>query len=1085
MVLRLLAGMLVSAGLWAQLVTPPPYGTPGSGPGSGSGNSTICNASASATVPTCPGVPVPTSLTGLTMTLVIQTQTSGAPATLNVAGLGAKSLYYGGSATSAINVIPVGTYQAYHDGTQIQVQANSGGSPGGSTNDIQTNLGGGLFGGTAGQFTWVPSAPGIALAMTNPTQGADANNRRAASFDCTTTSATSNPNFSDENCFELSETANNGQALYGNGTNAKKTFLPFSLSMTSAASGQRILFNKRLDCYGMSDCAGESTAVTFAGGPVAGDEAQGFNVVSTLKQQGSLTLTTLSGSPARSSCNTTLTQNVTASITAQTVTVASSTGCLVNDWVVLGQEAPTGTPNESPAKITAVAAGSITAVIVGNYSSGGTVTPATVVTVSSGYQMGQDRVLVNLSGTSYSTGTVSLISGHTYTGSGTTWASNVVGGSSLVPGCVALTADTYSGSPFDGSGVQGPLKSWFQIQSVASATGLNVLSYSVAGNASYHGLGPGAGGYTILPCAKILLVSGTTLVLETNSFTWTNGDAVEQAINPYPDVTAFEYYVANYVPAGTYRAFMSLLNTGARSFTDGFLVRDSLQTGGGASTQAFGSSFTSTAKASAAFSCASATDCFRLVPSATNMVPRVHWTTLSSNDASISMDDATGIVAIHTGSPGANRLTIDQSGNTALNGATILTSTVPFPNAANTGSLIASDMGNATSYFVTPIGSHSSGGTGSCATVSTLWPVPGVVRNPTATISSAVPVNGGVRTGILMDCFTSSSVQNTPSQPGGVFIPPNSAAGGYTDLNGAFDWWHAGRYSQVNFSPAYLQGNVAFGGTAPALVSQAAEFVADSGYWTMFSSVFAGLSASTTANLSIFGNSGNASTKEIPIPYASTVQNLAVCVRATSPTADTVFTVLSAGVATGVTVTIPGGASVPACAVDVTHTASVTANSYISLQYASGASTQIAGGWFSFGLTPTSGNVNTIAWDLDANSVSTTKTFFLPGGVRSSTTEANIGLTMPFGCTTVSGLNVYVDTASGGGITATVAMRRGVGSTGAMADVISGTFTTATGVVPISGSFGPLAAGDRINLSIVTGSGSTGVLAGASAQCQP
>ncbi len=95
---------------------------PSSGPGSGSGNSTICNASASATVPTCPGVPAPTSLTGLTGTLVIQTKTSGAPTTLNIAGLGTPSLYLNGVATTAANVLPPGVYSFYYDGSVIQAQ---------------------------------------------------------------------------------------------------------------------------------------------------------------------------------------------------------------------------------------------------------------------------------------------------------------------------------------------------------------------------------------------------------------------------------------------------------------------------------------------------------------------------------------------------------------------------------------------------------------------------------------------------------------------------------------------------------------------------------------------------------------------------------------------------------------------------------------------------------------------------------------------------------------------------------------------------------------------------------------------------
>jgi len=102
-------------------------------PATGSGNSTICIATASATVPTCPGSPVPTSLTGLTGTLVIQTQTSGAPTTLNIASLGAKNIYVNGAVSSVSNILAVGTYQFYYDGTQIQVTVPGGSVFTGST----------------------------------------------------------------------------------------------------------------------------------------------------------------------------------------------------------------------------------------------------------------------------------------------------------------------------------------------------------------------------------------------------------------------------------------------------------------------------------------------------------------------------------------------------------------------------------------------------------------------------------------------------------------------------------------------------------------------------------------------------------------------------------------------------------------------------------------------------------------------------------------------------------------------------------------------------------------------------------------
>src|SRR5262249_21329352 len=155
-----------------------------------------------------------------------------------------------------------------------------------------------------------------------------------------------------------------------------------------------------------------------------------------------------------STVNTTLTQNVTFSATAQDVTVASNSGCIVGQWVVLGQALPSGTPNISAVKITGCPTGKISGIFPNNYSSGDTVTPAKIITLNGTGELGEGRFLVNLSGTTYNTGTVASISGGGFIGSGTTWANNMVGGSSTNIGCIYLSADDYSSEPFNGSGVQ-------------------------------------------------------------------------------------------------------------------------------------------------------------------------------------------------------------------------------------------------------------------------------------------------------------------------------------------------------------------------------------------------------------------------------------------------------------------------------------------------------------------------------------------------------------------------------------------------------------------------------------------------------
>src|SRR5262249_43498856 len=146
----------------------------------------------------------------------------------------------------------------------------------------------------------------------------------------------------------------------------------------------------------------------------------------------------------------TVTQAITASRTAQTVTVSATTGIAVNDWLVIQQGLPNQDNNEEAILVSAIGTGTITAVFYYNHVSGATLTAAMVLgTGGDTAYCGQDRVLVNLSGASYSTGTVSSISGGGFTGTGTSWSASMVGGSTLNIGAIALDADDCTVSPWD------------------------------------------------------------------------------------------------------------------------------------------------------------------------------------------------------------------------------------------------------------------------------------------------------------------------------------------------------------------------------------------------------------------------------------------------------------------------------------------------------------------------------------------------------------------------------------------------------------------------------------------------------------
>lgn len=395
-----------------------------------------------------------------------------------------------------------------------------------------------------------------------------------------TDSSTTNPNFSDENLIQLGLTATNGQATNGGLTTAKKTFIPLNISGNYNASGQKFGLGITINAYGMSDAAAYSNInVNYAGGPVNGDEGQCWGVVSDFRQQTFLNTTTITSVPTPSTINTTTTQSITGSKSAQTVTVASSSGASVNDWVIVEQQLPNGSPNLEAVKLTAVGPGTITGIFMYNHNNGVTVKPALRLIVVSSFQMGQDRVLVNLSQPSYSTGTVTTsapFTSPTFTGTGTVWTNSIVGGNALNIGAIALATDDYTGSPFD-SGANR-LKSWHQIASVASNTSLNIWSFSVAGDQTYKGNGGTNVAYVIRPCVRVLRIiapaGGYTgeIICENSTSTWSPGDSVEQAICPYPDVTGFQWHMEAWTAGGTYRHFTRIKNDGARAFSTCFNI---------------------------------------------------------------------------------------------------------------------------------------------------------------------------------------------------------------------------------------------------------------------------------------------------------------------------------------------------------------------------------------------------------------------------------------------------------------------------------------------------------------------------------
>jgi hypothetical protein len=381
------------------------------------------------------------------------------------------------------------------------------------------------------------------------------------------------PGFVYANAAEISNTAIHGLYNYGNLTFTKSTFIGLNIIANYQAAGQKNALATTINCYSKGDCSTGQQFVTFANYPINGDEGTGFSLVSRLSQLSPTQLAQVT-STSKNTCNTTLTQAVTGSFTAQTVNVASSTGCTVGTWIVVNREVPNGSPNHEALQITATTPTSITGIFMGNYNNGMAITPALDVHTNGGGTAGEGRVLVNISATPHTTGLVTGLSGGGLIGTGTGWSNTMLtGGDAINPGCMTMTADDYSQTPF-GAG-NNTLHSYFQIYNLTDATHLGVWAFSAAGSTAYLGKGPGSGAYRVLPCSEVLrIASNFEVILADTGFTWNNGDTIEYAIPPYPDVTGFQWYFNAYTNGGTYRSIIDINNTGARKFGIGLQVRE-------------------------------------------------------------------------------------------------------------------------------------------------------------------------------------------------------------------------------------------------------------------------------------------------------------------------------------------------------------------------------------------------------------------------------------------------------------------------------------------------------------------------------
>jgi len=386
----------------------------------------------------------------------------------------------------------------------------------------------------------------------------------------------------------------------------KFTWNALNLDATHHGAGQHNLSNISQHTYGMGDAALMTLGNFYWGGPVAGDEGICFSHVSYLKQGEELQLGTIVERPAtggsitgagrQSNFHGATAQVIAQSASVQTINVSITSGTpTVDDWIVVDQELPSGFAVLEPVKIAAVGSGTISGVFRNNHANGALIRPATLIKVDNGHHYGQERVLINLSATPYTTGMMESASGGGLDASGTAWSNTMVGGDAagLNIGAIAIDNDTYTGDPFwfaEAPGqAQGPLRSWHQIVQVTSPTHLSFHTFSCAGDGAYKGRGVFPSSYQIRPAMRILKIAdpGTenqgALICEYSTHAWAVNDRVECAICPYPDVTGYLYQLAQYTPnGGSSRGFMMVTNSGARKYDFGFDLRSNMKTGGGA-----------------------------------------------------------------------------------------------------------------------------------------------------------------------------------------------------------------------------------------------------------------------------------------------------------------------------------------------------------------------------------------------------------------------------------------------------------------------------------------------------------------------
>lgn len=301
-----------------------------------------------------------------------------------------------------------------------------------------------------------------------------------------------------------------------------------------------------------------------------------------------------------------------------------------------------------------------------------------------------------------------------------------------------------------------------------------------------------------------------------------------------------------------------------------------------------------------------------------------------------------------------------------------VTTALPFPNYNHVGSVIITNFSNNTS---TPITLWPGGSNQNACTTNTawnLWPVAGYVRRATATTSSVQSDTLTYRAGLNPDCVFGFQ----GGVLGGAFVPTNAAAGSFVDASDVASHLSQGTLLGMAFSKQAQTGGPV---TAAALTAIAAEFVADTGYVTVFPGAGGGsVSASSTAYRGVYDVTLNSTELPVafPMPIAGTLQNFWFCWSGVSANPE-VLTVRKTAVNTALVITLPTAVSATlGCAVDFTHTSSFIAGDYLDFADVTGSGGTATGA--QIGAVITAAGTSTVVGGMISNTVSTTKNYSMP-----------------------------------------------------------------------------------------------------------